>query len=91
MFDQLSSETDIYEYRDFDIEVVTSILAIDLLMVDWREETRNKSIAEFMEMSDAAVEEEELEMVTDGDENRKIAGAEALKKLDKVKSTEATI
>ena len=56
LFDQLSSETDIYKYRDFDIEVVTSILVIDPLMVDWREETRNKSIAEFMETSDAAVE-----------------------------------
>ena len=30
-------------------------------------------------------------MVTDEDENRKIAAAEALKKLDKVKSMEATI
>ena len=29
MFDQFSSETDISEYIDFDIEVVTSLPAID--------------------------------------------------------------
>ena len=29
LFDQLSSETDISEYIDFDIEVVTSLPAID--------------------------------------------------------------
>ena len=31
-----SSETDIDKYIDFGIEVVTSILAIDPLMVEWR-------------------------------------------------------
>ena len=91
LFDQLSSKTDIHKYIDFDIEVVTSLLAIDMLMVDWRQETRNKSIAEVMETSDAAAEEakqskEEPEIVTDEDKNCKITAAETLKKLDEVKN-----
>ena len=90
LFDQLFSETDIDKYIDLDIEVVTSLPAIDPLMVDWRQETRNKSIAEVMETSDAAADEanqfeEEPALVTDEDENRKIIAAEALKKLNKVK------
>ena len=90
LFDQLFSETDNDKYIDLDIEVVTSLPAIDPLMVDWRQETRNKSIAEVMETSDAAADEanqfeEEPALVTDEDENRKIIAAEALKKLNKVK------
>ena len=90
LFDQLFSETDIDKYIDLDIEVVTSLPAIDPLMVDWRQETRNKSIAEVMETSDAAADEanqfeEEPALVTDEDENRKIIAVEALKKLNKVK------
>ena len=90
MFDQLSSEIDIDKYNDFDIEVVTSLPAIDLLMVDWRQETRNKSIAKVMETSDAPAEEanqseEEPKVLTDEGENRKKA-TEALKKLDEVKN-----
>ena len=50
-----------------------------------------KSIAEVTETSNAAAEEgkqseEEPEIVTEEDENRKITAAEALKKLDKLKS-----
>ena len=40
LFDQLSSETDINKYIDFDVEVVTSLPAIDPLMVDWRQEIK---------------------------------------------------
>ena len=43
LFYQLSFRTDMYEYIQFDIEVVTSLPAIDPVMVDWRQETRNKS------------------------------------------------
>ena len=57
MFDQVSSEPDMDKHIDFDIEVVTSLPAIDPLMVDWRQETRNKSITEVMETRDAAAEE----------------------------------
>ena len=58
-------------------------------MVDWRQETRNKGIAEVTETRHAAAEKanqskEEPEIVTDEDENRKITAAEALKKLNEV-------
>ena len=74
MFDQHSSETDIDVYIDFDIKCVTSLPAIDPLMLDWRQETRNKSIAEVMETSDDSAKviyqsKEKPEIVTDEDEN----------------------
>ena len=74
LFDQLSSETDINEYIDLDIEVVPFLPATDSLMVEWRQEARNKSISEVIETSDAAAEEaneygEEPEIVTDEAEN----------------------
>ena len=46
LFDQLFSETDIDEYIEFDIKVVTPLPANDLLMVEWRQETRNKTLRE---------------------------------------------
>ena len=77
LFNELSSETDIDEYIDFDIEVVISLPAIDPSMVKWRQEARNKSITEVIETSDAAAEEanqseEDPEIVTDEDENIEI-------------------
>ena len=74
MFDQHSSETDIDVYIDFDIKVVTSLPAIDPLMLDWRQETRNESIAEVMETSGDSAKviyqsKEKPEIVTDEDEN----------------------
>ena len=83
LFYQLFSETVMDEYIDFDIEVVTSLSAVDPPIVARRQETRNKNVAEVIETSNAAVEEanqseEEQEIVTDGDENRKITAVEAL-------------
>ena len=91
LFDQLSCETDIYKYINFDIEVVASLQAISQLMVDLRQETCNKSIAEVMETSDADALEanqskEELEIVIDENESRKITAVGTLKKLVKVKN-----
>ena len=57
LFDHLFSKTDIDEYIDFDIEVVISLPAINRLIVEWGQETRNKSIAEVIETSNAAAEE----------------------------------
>ena len=59
-------------------------------MVDWRQETHNKNIAEVMETSDTATKKanqsnEKPQIVTDEGENRKITAAEAFKKLDEVK------
>ena len=56
LFDQLSSETAIDKYINFDIEFVTSLPTIDQLTIEWRKETSNKSIAEGKETSDAAEE-----------------------------------
>ena len=59
-------------------------------MVDRRQEIHNKRITEVMETSDAAADEanqseEESEIETDENKNRKITAAEALKKLDELK------
>ena len=91
LFDHHFSKTDIDKYIDFDIEVIISLPAIDRLMVEWWQETRNKSIAEVIETSNAAAEEanqskEEREIVTNEDENRKITASEALKKFDEAKN-----
>ena len=50
------------------------VTRIDPLMLDWRQETRNKSIAEVMETSDDSAKviyqsKEKPEIVTDEDEN----------------------
>ena len=83
LFDQLSSETVMDGYINFEIEVITSLSAINPLIVKWRQETSTNNISEVIETSNAAVEEvnqseEELEIVPDGDENRKITAVEAL-------------
>ena len=51
LFDHLFSKTDIDEYIDFDIEVVISLPSIGLLKIERGQETRNKSIAEVIEMT----------------------------------------
>ena len=51
LFDHLFSKTDIDEYIDFDIEVVISLPAIGPLKIVWGQETRDKSIAEVIEMT----------------------------------------
>ena len=80
LFDQVSSGTDIDEYIGFGIEVVTSLPAINPLMVDWRQETSDAAAKE------ANQSEEEQEIVPDQDENRKITSPETLKKLNEVKN-----
>ena len=85
-FFQLFQLFDSDKYINVDTDVVTSLTAIDPLMVDWTQETCSKSFAEVMETSGAAAEktnqpEDEPEIVADEDENRKIA-AETLKKFE---------
>ena len=85
-FFQLFQFFDSDKYINVDTDVVTSLTAIDPLMVDWTQETCGKSFAEVMETSGAAAEktnqpEDEPEIVADEDENRKIA-AETLKKFE---------
>ena len=83
LFDQLFSETVMDEYIDFDIEVVTSLSAIDPRIVEQKQETSNKNVAEVIETSNVVVEEanqseQQPEIVTDEDGNRNITAAEAL-------------
>ena len=51
LFDHLFSKTDIDEYIDFGIEVVISLPAIGPLKIEWGQETRNKSIAQVIEVT----------------------------------------
>ena len=52
-------------------------------MLDWRQETRSKSIEEVMGTREANQSEKEPEIVADEDENRKITPAEACRSLMK--------
>ena len=51
LFEQMSAENTIYEYIDFDADVVTSLPAIDQLMVDWRKVSLEKSITKVVRNS----------------------------------------
>ena len=51
LFDHLFSKTNIDEYIAFDVEVVISLPTIGPLKIEWRQETRNKSIVEVIEMT----------------------------------------
>ena len=51
LFDDFFSKTDIDEYIDFDIELVIYLPAIGPLKIECGQETRNKSIAEVIEMT----------------------------------------
>ena len=51
MFAQISNETKIDEYIDFDFVTVTSEPAVNTQNIDWREESRERRIAEVMHLS----------------------------------------
>ena len=51
MFVQISDETKIDEDIDFDFETVTSEPAVNTQNIDWREESRERRIAEVMHLS----------------------------------------
>ena len=48
IFAQISSETTLHEYIDFDAETIASDQAVDLTHVDWRQECREESIVEVL-------------------------------------------
>ena len=62
LFEQMSAENTIYEYIDFDADVVTSLPAIDQLMVDWRKVSLEKSITKVVHNSKDVEEIESPEM-----------------------------
>ena len=46
IFAQISGETTLDEYIDFDVETITSELAVDPTQDHWQQDFREKSIAE---------------------------------------------
>ena len=73
------------------LKLFTFLPAIDPLIVERRQKSSNKNITNVIETSNTAAEEanqseEEPEIVTDKDENRKITAAEVLKKFDEGKN-----
>ena len=62
LFEQMSAENTIDEYIDFDADVVTSLPAIDQLMVDWRKVSLEKSITKVVHNSKDVEEIESPEM-----------------------------
>ena len=77
LFAQISDETTIDEYIDFDFEIVTSEPAVNTQNVDWRQESRERSIAEVIHLED----------LESGDEGTiTLTVSEALESLDGVKN-----
>ena len=54
MFDEISDETTIDEYIDFHFETVMSELAVNTQNVEWRQEYRERTIAEVIHVEDVA-------------------------------------
>ena len=55
LFAQVSSETTLDEYIDFDAETITSQPAADPTHVDWRQECGEKSIAQVLLSEDTVL------------------------------------
>ena len=60
LFTQISDETAVNEYIDFDVETVTSEPAFNTQNVDWRQDSRERSIAEVIHLEDVASSVNEL-------------------------------
>ena len=87
-FGQISDETTIDEYIDFDFETVTSEPAVNTQNVDWRQESRERSIAEVIHLEDVASSVNESGDEADEPDEGKITltVSEALESLDGVKN-----
>ena len=88
MFAQISDETTIDEYIDFNFETVTSEPAVNTQNVDWRQESRERSIAEVIHLEDVASSVNESGDEADEPDEGKITltVSEALESLDGVKN-----
>ena len=83
---QIPSETTLDEYINFDVETITSESAVDPIHVDWRQECREKSIAEVLQSKDTVLIKDSNDKITDDEQDvRKVTGSEALDSLDAVK------
>ena len=82
LFAQISSETTIDEYINFDAETVTSVPAVDPTHVDWRQECHEKSITEVLQSADTVlINDSDDEIADDEQDVRKVTASEALDKL----------
>ena len=87
LFVQISSYTTTDEYTDFDVETITSELAVDPTHVDWRQECREKNIAEVLQSEDnILIYDSDDEIPDDEQDVRKVTASEAFDSLDAVKS-----
>ena len=83
---QIPSETTLDEYINFDVETITSESAVDPIHADWRQECREKSIAEVLQSKDTVLIKDSNDKITDDEQDvRKVTGSEALDSLDAVK------
>ena len=64
-FAQISSETTLDEYIDFDAKTITSEPAVDPTHVDWWKECREKSIAEVLQSEDTVLINDSDNEITD--------------------------
>ena len=83
---QISDETTVDEYIDFDFETVTSEPAVNTQNVDWRQESCERSIAEVIHLKDVASSVNESGDEADKADEGKITltVSEALESLDGV-------
>ena len=88
MFAQISDETTVDEYIDFDCETVMSEPAVNTQNLDWRQESRERSIAAVIHLEDVASSDNESGDEADESDEAKITLtiAEALESLDRVKN-----
>ena len=88
LFVQISDETAIDEYIDFDFVIVTSEPAVNTQNVDWRQESREISIAEVIYLEDVASSVNESSDEAGEPDKGKITltVSEALESLDRVKN-----
>ena len=85
-FAQISSETTLNEFVDFDAETNTSETAADPVHLDWRKCAEKKSIAEILQSEDTIlINDSDGEIVDDEQDIRKMMASAALDSLDAVK------
>ena len=70
---------------DFSMETITSEPAVDPTHVGWRQEYREKSIAEFLQSEDTVLINDSDDEIADEQDVRKVTASEALDSLHAVK------
>ena len=74
------------EYINFDAETIRSGTAVDSTHVDWRQECREKSIADVLQSEDTVLINDSDEEIADDEQDvRNVTASEALDCLDAVK------